>query len=68
MYASCLNGGFVDPKNIERVDMNIDYGKDELFEGVYKVKLSSPKTNFIYKYHPFKTSPLYKRHSFIMEG
>ena len=54
MFCDCMRGDFVEPKSIKKYDTSLDYDSDALKNGLYRVVLSEPKTDFIRNYHPFK--------------
>ncbi|MEZ8605562.1 hypothetical protein AB6C87_24490 [Vibrio splendidus] len=68
MFSSCLQGEFVDPKNLEFVSIKAKYDGKELSQGVYKVVLRNPKSFFIKNYHLFRLTKDFKRYAFSLYG
>ncbi|MFH0257077.1 hypothetical protein ACGRL8_08500 [Vibrio rumoiensis] len=68
MFASCLQGKFIDPKRIEFVSIKAIYHGQRLYQGIYKVVLRGPKSSFIKNYHLFKTTKNFKRYAFSLSG
>ncbi|MDH1316215.1 hypothetical protein N5C36_19275 [Shewanella xiamenensis] len=69
MFASCLQGEFINPKGIEFKSIKSAYdGRSELPHGIYKVFLSNPKSSFIRNYHPFRLIKDFKRYPFSLSG
>lgn len=69
MYASCMNGKFLNPGTVRYVD----YGEtnppiSELPPGLYRVILRQPTNNFIKEFHPFKTITQFKKYHFKLES
>ena len=65
MYASCLEGLFPNPKNLEVIHLNCFLEKDIKLEiGLYRVKLSQPCNEFIKNFHALKYSFLNDKFSF----
>ncbi|EPF5720047.1 hypothetical protein ACSTAT_003589 [Vibrio cholerae] len=68
MYLSCMEQPFPSPCSltIETYEPNIKYS-ETLRDGLYRVKLSSPKTCFIKKYHYFRYVSQLKSSAFNFE-
>lgn len=56
MYASCMEGDFLDPKHLEYRRFNQNLSKISLPKGFYRVVLLKPLTEYISNFHPFKYS------------
>lgn len=54
MYASCMDGDFLEPKGLKYREFNQDLSKIFLPKGFYRVLLSKPLTEHITKFHSFK--------------
>ncbi|MGR5543814.1 hypothetical protein ACP3VZ_01660 [Vibrio sp. PNB22_2_2] len=68
MFASCLQGEFIDPKRLEFVSINTAYDGKELSQGIYKVVLRNPKSSFIRNYHLFRIIRDFKKYAFSLSG
>lgn len=68
MFASCLEGEFIDPKHLEFVSIESMYDGKELSQGVYKVVLRNPTSSFIRNYHLFRLVKDFKRYPFSLIG
>lgn len=68
MFADCMKGDFVDPKNIKYIKYDEpinDVGS--LYNGLYKVVLIDPIKSFFREMHPFKYTVLNKTFYFDLE-
>lgn len=68
MFASCLQGEFIDPRCIKYVSINAKYDGEKLSQGIYKVVLENPKSTFIKNYHLFRITKDFKRYPFALSG
>jgi|GEM_PF-934323 len=67
MYASCLGGGFVEPRSIkyQKIDKELSC-MGELDYGIYHVAFSKPKKSFFRLFHPFKLVNLSQKYDFLI--
>lgn len=68
MFASCLQGDFINPKKLTYVPINTEYDGQELSQGIYKVTLKKPKSSFIKNYHLFKVTKNFKKYAFSLSA
>ncbi|EGU0150144.1 hypothetical protein JFQ72_004390 [Vibrio parahaemolyticus] len=68
MFASCLQGEFIDPKRLEFVSIKALYDGKKLSQGIYKVVLRNPTTSFIRNYHLFRITKDFKSYAFSLSG
>lgn len=67
MYLNCMGDKFGSPRSLKRVNDVSQVTPDNPVQGLYRVKLSEPKTSFIRKFHPFQFSKSLENFPFIFE-
>lgn len=67
MFIDCMMNKFLLPKEITYKTFKNNIDVDNLEEGLYKVILKKPNSNFIKKFHPFKYTRLFNKNLFNLE-